>query len=175
LYLSKFARLIRDLLESNTKENIVVKEEADILRRYMEMEALRFKKSFTFSVTVDEKISQEQDHIPHMMLQPFIENAIWHGLLPKNGERNLVVAFEAAHNKTIRCIIDDNGIGRAASMKKEATFKKKSLALSFINQRIRLMRKTLKVDCSVDIIDKTNAAGESTGTKVVIVLPVLNK
>ncbi len=173
LYLSKFSKLVRELLESNMVENISIQDEAAILQNYIEMEALRFRNTFTFSVTIGEKIIKEHQRIPHMMIQPFVENAIWHGLLPKENNRHLQVLFEADTPKTVCCIIDDNGVGRAASIKKETTFKKKSLALGFIKHRIELLRKTLKVNCSVNIIDKTSETGLPTGTRVIIVLPLM--
>lgn len=173
-YLSKFATLVRNLLESNIKENISIYEEIEILTGYLEMESLRFSGSFTFSITVNEAVNREWQ-IPHMMIQPFVENAIWHGLLPKKSERVLQITFEpGSNNKTLCCTVEDNGIGRKESMSRHSTFKKKSLALSFINQRIKLLRKTLKVDCRVDIIDMTNAQDEGTGTKAIIILPLLH-
>lgn len=174
-YLSKFSRLVRELLESNIKESISVKEETDILRGYLEMESLRFRRSFSFSISIHEHINQEYEQIPHMMIQPFVENAIWHGLLPKDDDRALQVTLEPGDQNTIRCIIEDNGIGRKEAMKKETTFKRKSLALSFVRQRVELMRKHLKVNCSIEIIDKVNDHGASTGTKVILILPVLNR
>jgi tetratricopeptide (TPR) repeat protein len=173
-YLSKFSKLIRELLESNTKESLSVREEVGILTGYLEMEARRFSKSFHYSIQVDERINQEITNIPHMMIQPFVENAIWHGLLPKSGARNLNILYEYDTDKTIRCIVEDNGVGREVAMKKENTFKKKSLALSFVKQRLDLMQETLKVNCYVKIIDKKNELGESLGTKVIIVLPLIN-
>jgi tetratricopeptide (TPR) repeat protein len=173
-YLSKFAKLIRELLESNTKESLTLKEETDILNGYLEMESKRFNKSFNYSVQIDEKINPETANIPHMMVQPFVENAIWHGLLPKSGERHLAINYTYENEKTICCTIEDNGIGREAAQKKQATFKRKSLALSFVKQRLDLMRETLKVNCSVEIIDKKTNTGESLGTKINIILPLLH-
>lgn len=172
-YLSKFAKLIRELLESNAKESLTLKEETDILQGYLIMESKRFGKLFNYSIQVDENINQEHTNIPHMMVQPFVENAIWHGLLPKAGERNLTIKYSYDSDKTIRCTVEDNGVGREAANKKQSTFKKKSLALSFVKQRLELMQETLKVRCSVEIIDKKNEAGESLGTKIIIILPLL--
>ncbi len=175
VYLSKFSSLMRELLESNIKESITIKEEIDILTKYIEMEALRFRNSFTFSIHVDEKLDTTTATIPLMMIQPTVENAIWHGLLPKQGERHLSIVIKSHSNKTVTCNIDDNGIGRQENMKEELLFKKKSLALDFIKQRIELLKKTLKVNCSITIIDKINEFGEAQGTTVIIVLPLLNK
>ena len=174
LYLSKFSKLIRDLLESNANESLLLSEEVQIIRGYIEMEMLRFDHSFSYSIHVDDKLNQSQLKLPHLMIQPFVENAIWHGLLSKKGSGTITVSFNYENTTTIRCSIDDDGIGREASKTQETTFKRKSLALSIVKQRLDLMAQSLKVECYVDIIDKTNQLGEATGTRVVIVLPILN-
>jgi LytS/YehU family sensor histidine kinase len=126
-------------------------------------------------VKVDPRIDAEKTNIPHMMVQPFVENAIWHGLLPKEGQRSLVVSFEYDTSRTISCTVDDNGIGRKNNINRQATFKKKSLALSFVKQRLELMKKDLEVDCSVQILDKEDEKGNSFGTLVKINLPILEQ
>ncbi len=174
IYLSKFSKLIRELLESNTNESLTIKEETEILYGYLEMEALRFGTTFHYSISIDEKIDIERIRIPHMMIQPFVENAIWHGLLPKLGEKNLNIIFKPNHKGTILCLVEDDGIGREESKKKKITFKKKSLALNFVKQRLALMREDLKVDCNIEIIDIKSKEHKNIGTKIVIVLPILN-
>ncbi len=173
LYLSKFSKLIRELLESNTNEHLTIEEEIKILQGYLEMESLRFDSSFTYNLQLDDKIEATETYIPHFMIQPFVENAIWHGLLTKAVNRNLEIRFEYDTQKTIRCIVDDNGVGRKMSSQKEITFKKKSLALSFVKQRLELMSNIYKVKCSINIIDKTNSGHDSLGTKVIIILPTI--
>ncbi|MES2381121.1 MAG: histidine kinase [Bacteroidota bacterium] len=173
IYLSKFSKLIRELLESSARDNLTVKEDLNILKAYLEMESLRFGPSFYYSIKMDSKIDIDNTYIPHLMIQPFVENAIWHGLLAKNDDGHLQIRFEYVSDKTIKCIIDDNGVGRDASLHKETTFKKNSLALSFVKQRIELIKKTYKIEGRVDIIDKKDANGASLGTTVIIILPIL--
>ncbi len=173
IYLSKFSKLIRELLESSAKDNLTVKEDLNILKAYLEMESLRFGPSFYYSIKMDSKIDIDNTYIPHLMIQPFVENAIWHGLLAKSDDGHVDIRFEYVSNKTIRCIIDDNGVGRDASLHKETTFKKNSLALSFVKQRIDLIKKTYKIEGRVDIIDKKDDKGASLGTTVIIILPIL--
>jgi hypothetical protein len=172
-YLTKFSKLLRDILESNLNESLSVEEEVEILNHYMEMEAARFNKLFEYTIHVDERINRKETRIPHLLVQPFVENAIWHGLLPKKNDRKLYISFEYRDEKTLKCIINDNGIGRMESSKKENTFKKRSLALSFVKQRLELMGKTFQVDCYVQIEDKFNE-GKPEGTKVIIILPIVN-
>jgi len=174
IYLGKFSKLLRQSLESTVNENLSIQEEVDILNRYIEIEALRFNKTFSSSVAVADNIDIAQTKIPHLLIQPFVENAIWHGLLPKNDQRELLVKFEYLSKHNILCIIEDNGVGRKVSSQKENTFKKKSLALSFVTQRLELLSKILKVNCSVEIIDKTDEKNLSTGTKVIVIMPILN-
>jgi len=173
LYLTKFAKLIRELLESNMNESLSVKEEAEILNGYLDMESLRFDAMFSFTVLVDEAIDASR-HIPHLMIQPFVENAIWHGLLTKTGDRTVWIRLEHHTERTMRCIVEDNGVGRKKRQNREETFKKRSLALSLVNQRLELMQKNLGVECSVTVLDMEDSAGESLGTKVIIILPYID-
>ncbi len=174
IYLSKFAKLIRELLESNANQSVLLSEEVEILKGYIEMEMLRFDNSFSYSIRVDDKLNPSQIKLPHLIIQPFVENAIWHGLLTKQGNRTINVKLEYESNVTIKCSIDDNGIGREASRKHENKFKRKSLAINIVRERLNLMAQSLKVDCGVVITDKTNQQGEASGTRIDIVLPILN-
>jgi len=175
LYLSKFSKLIRDLLESNTRECLTVQEETDMLQAYLEMESLRFGNNFSYAIHVDKQINSGLTNIPHLMIQPFVENAIWHGLLAKNGDRRLLVSIEYDAARTIKCTVDDNGIGRAECMKTAHVPPRKSLALDLVKQRIDLIRKTYKISGSVSIVDKKDAENRSLGTTVVLILPILNQ
>ncbi|MCD6066047.1 MAG: ypdA 2 [Bacteroidetes bacterium] len=172
-YLGKFSKLIRQLLESNANEILTLEEEVGILKGYLEIESLRFQLLFGYTITIDEKLFPADISIPHLMIQPFIENAIWHGLLPKKGEREIIVCFEYIDTKVIKCSVDDNGVGREESRKRENTFKRKSLALSYVKQRLELMNKSLQVECGITIIDKKDTEGNSTGTRVELILPII--
>jgi hypothetical protein len=173
-YLSKFSKLIREILETNTNESITIKEEVSILNGYLEMESLRFGQSFSYSINIDNQIIQEATRVPHMMVQPFVENAIWHGLLPKHNNRKLDISFQYNSEQTILCTVEDNGVGRNNGIKKKSTFKKKSLALSFVQQRLELISDMIMIKGRVELIDKTDDAGKSMGTQVLIMLPILS-
>ncbi len=171
LYLSKFAKLVRKLLESSTSESISLADEMDILRAYVEIEALRFEDVFSYEFYVDEKLDQACIKIPHMLVQPFIENAIWHGLLHKTGAKNLKISFFYINEKTLNCMVEDNGVGRDFKKKKAETLEgKRSLAIEFIKERLELISKTKNSNCGFEIIDKDEAAG----TIVKITIPILN-
>ncbi|MBC7864520.1 MAG: histidine kinase, partial [Bacteroidia bacterium] len=172
-YLSKFAKLIRKLIESNTAESLSLEDEMDILHKYLELESLRFGASFDFEIKKSEHISAAL-RIPQMMVQPIVENAIWHGLLPKKGERKLKISFSERDKKTIYCRVDDNGIGRNAAAKIEkGPVQHKSLAIDFIKQRLYLLGQAMNVECGIRIVDKEET--RTDGTFVEIIIPLINK
>jgi hypothetical protein len=169
-YLVKFSRLLRKILESNTEEFISVDNEVDILDKYIEIESLRFKHTFSYEIIMDPRLAGSHIRIPQMLIQPFVENAIWHGLLPKTGDRRLTVSFEYIDQKLLSCTVTDNGIGR--HLKQELKSKNKSLGIHFIEQRLALMKKLWGGDYYAVISDKTDSLGNCTGTEVHVVMPV---
>jgi hypothetical protein len=171
LYLTKFSSLLRKLIESSVSDSISLVEEIDILNRYIEIEKLRFDHSFDYQIFAE--IPQpESVFVPFMLVQPFVENAIWHGLLPKKGNCFLSVKFSELDKERIKCIVDDNGLGRQPSTKQH-TIKKRSLATEFIRQRLELLEKSTGISCGFRIIDKKDAAGNSLGTTVEVIIPKL--
>lgn len=174
LYLSKFSKLLRKILESNTRESIHLKEEIEILNRYLEIESLRFNHVFNYTIRIGDKLINENYSIPHFLIQPFVENAIWHGLLPKEGDKKLDVFFDYVDEKTLSCVVEDNGNGRIEEKELKTNEEKKSLAINFIEQRLELMSKIMGKEYKVEIIDKTDVKGVNTGTKIIITLPIIN-
>ncbi len=175
LYLTKFAKLVRKLLESNTNESISLEDEIDLIDKYLEIESIRFDKKIKTIIEVDATIDPSAIFIPHMLVQPFIENAIWHGFRLKEGELILKVLFEWKNQKCIRCIIDDNGTGRNEETSDNPLEKNKSLAINFIRQRLDLLSKINNCEYGLTIIDKKDAEGKSEGTRVEICLPLIKK
>jgi tetratricopeptide (TPR) repeat protein len=174
LYLSKFSRLMRKLLESNTKETITLKEEIEILEKYLEIESLRFNNVFSYTINVKEGVEPSQLNIPHFLTQPFVENAIWHGLLPKDGDKQLTITFEKQNEKTLLCSIEDNGVGRQNELRQHESEEKQSLAIGFIKQRLGLLSKVKKTNYTLELIDKKDEQGNNAGLTVRITLPILN-
>lgn len=166
-YLLKFSKLIRKILESNTSESISLADELEVLQRYLELEHLRFQKDFEYRIKVEENINPNQVRIPIMMVQPFVENAIWHGLMNKSGERMVRVSFSMTNEQYLYCVIDDNGLGRA--VKRQELKDKKSMATVFVQSRLELINKIHNLACKLSIIDKP----DSGGTRVELILPVL--
>ncbi len=174
LYLTKFSKLIRKLLESNTRESIPLNDELYLLNGYIEIESLRFNNVFTYQMHVSPALDPNIVCIPHFLIQPFVENAIWHGLLRKKGNKLLFISFELAEPGVLLCIIDDNGIGRQNQKTDKPFVKEKSLAIDFVKQRLELFSKMKKIPLGLTIVDKLNAAGGSEGTTVKLKIPILN-
>lgn len=167
-YLVKFSKMIRKLLESNMSDLISLEMEVELLKRYMEIENLRFEENIEFKVEVDPAINAHDTRIPVMMLQPFVENAVWHGLLKKQGEKLLTIYFSPVEDKYVLCVIEDNGIGKEQK-KNSAIFDKASLATSFIEQRLRTLNRIYGLHCEMSIEYKPGQAG----TRMKILLPIL--
>lgn len=172
-YLTKFSKLLRKLMESSTTDKIVLAEEIDILKGYLEIEKMRFAHSFEFEIKCDVNEINEV-YIPFMLIQPFVENAIWHGLIPKEGNRMISITFTKEDENKILCVVDDNGVGREEAKKRKDPLKKKSLAIDFIKQRLELLSQIKGIKCGFTITDKKDTNQNNIGTKVEILIPILN-
>lgn len=172
-YLGRFSRLMRMILEMSEKENVTLKEEIDALKTYLELEKTRFNDDFSYQFNLQKDLPLEQIIIPSMIIQPYIENAIKHGLLHKKTNRLLTVSIETDQNSLV-ITIDDNGIGRkrAAELKRIKDNKHLSFSTQANLKRIELLNKE-NPQIGVEYIDKTAPDGESLGTKVIIHLPLL--
>lgn len=168
-YLGVFSRYTRMLLETSTKQVVPVQEELDLARLYMILEENRFEKDFSFEIIGEDSPELDLIKIPPLLLQPFIENAIWHGLLPlENKERKLRIEV-FPHEDFLEILIDDNGVGRS-SKQAHLRGKHKSLGIKITNERIDLFNKSYGDNIHYEIIDKVDENGRSAGTKVVIKL-----
>ncbi|GHN02193.1 hypothetical protein WSM22_36820 [Cytophagales bacterium WSM2-2] len=169
LYLTKFSKLIRLILDSSNHKTISLENEINALQLYIELEALRFNDQFTYSIHADEEVDPILIGVPPMIIQPFVENAIWHGLLHKEESHgNLDVHFESL-GTGIQCIITDNGIGRkkAAELKSKSANREKSFGLKITNDRLNMLNGESEFS-NVDIIDLEDSEGRAVGTKVVV-------
>lgn len=171
-YLSNFAHLIRMILQNSREKAITLQEELETLILYIELEQIRFDNKFEFNCVVEDGLNLEQIKIPPMLLQPFIENAIWHGLMHKKEKGHLMITFSKQEDK-VACIIDDDGVGRnkAAEMKSLSATKYKSMGMGITRDRIELINKMDALGISIEIVDKTNGNGKSSGTKVIVRIP----
>ncbi|HYG38300.1 MAG TPA: two-component regulator propeller domain-containing protein [Cytophagales bacterium] len=173
-YLDKFSKLLRNLLQGSEKNFITLEDELTLLELYLELEALRFDQQFHYDIDIDPQIDLEEVIIPSFLIQPFVENALWHGLMNKKGPRNLSVYFKLHSHNVLMCKIMDDGIGReeASRIKKNNfTTGNQSFGIRIIKERIKFMKKQ---DYSADlkIVDEMDEDGKSAGTTVVIKIPV---
>jgi sensor histidine kinase YesM len=159
---------------NNSGKNLVnLNEEKEVLQLYLELEQMRFEKSFSFEMKVDEELENDEVLIPSMLVQPYVENALWHGLMHKDGERNLSVTFKKVDEDVFQCVIDDNGIGRQKSFELKAQQSKakrhESKGLKISKDRIDVLKRQ-GYHAALDIIDKSDGSGNATGTRVIIEL-----
>jgi ligand-binding sensor domain-containing protein/putative methionine-R-sulfoxide reductase with GAF domain len=177
-YLNKFSKLFRMVLNNSGKNLVTLSEEKEVLELYLELEQMRFEKSFSWEMIVDEDLEADEILIPSMLLQPYVENALWHGLMHKEGERKLVMEFRKINEEVFRCTIDDNGIGRKRSYELKAQQSKakrhESKGLKISRDRIEVLQKQ-GFHATLDITDKYDAGGESTGTTITIELSTFLK
>ncbi|GAB5556608.1 MAG: hypothetical protein SchgKO_08210 [Schleiferiaceae bacterium] len=173
-YLNSFAKLMRLTLETSREHYIPLQSEVSLLTHYLELEALRFKGKFTYELSVSDDLDEYEISIPPMLIQPHIENAILHGLRPKETEDGLVtVNFEPVNEDTLQCVITDNGIGREKAKEKAVRETgKKSLATEITQERIALMNKGNTHKLSFDVLDLKDDSGEAIGTQVILIIPI---
>ena len=168
-YLNLFAKLTRSLMQFNEKFVISLYEELEICRWYIQLETLRFGNKVNLELTIADYIDTTLITVPVLLIQPFIENAINHGLVPLQKEGGLLQVKVARDGNTVLCTIEDNGIGRAAAIRRGAeTHKHQSKGMSLSQERINLYNKQHENKVSINISDKFDEAGEPCGTLVSI-------
>lgn len=173
-YLNKFARLIRLILYNSEKANITIREEVDLMRLYLELESLRFEGKFTYEMNIAPDVDIDYFEIPSMLLQPYVENAILHGLMPLNGGGRLLFDIRLQGEMLI-CTIEDNGIGRKKarelrqlSLKKDHT----SMGMRITQDRLEIINRLHSSNLTLNITDLENEKGEATGTRVEVFIPL---
>jgi len=173
-YLNKFSKLTRRILELSEQDFITLSEEIDTLKLYLELEEVRFDGDFIYSFEIDESVDIEIVRVPSMLIQPYVENAIKHGLLHKTGDKKL----------TIRCVIraevlyieiEDNGIGRKRSSELNVIKheKHKSFALEANAKRLEVLNQNQTKKVGVEILDKLDEVNQPAGTTVIITIPMI--
>lgn len=170
-FLNRFARLVRHILESTREDFIPMDDELSNLENYLELQQLRFNDKFSYSITLNDDIIPDEILIPTMLIQPFVENAIEHGLKPKENKGQVKIRFYK-QNQLITCEVEDDGIGREQAIRIEP-FKHphRSYGVAIARERLAAMRKKIRMKVKMDIIDLKTDSGESSGTKVIINMP----
>jgi ligand-binding sensor domain-containing protein/two-component sensor histidine kinase len=178
-YLSKFSKLIRKILENSRENTVSLNNEIQLLELYIQLEQLRFSNKFDYHIAIDERIDMENTLIPPLIIQPYIENAILHGLINKNDKGDLWLSLER-NNGSLICKIEDNGIGRARSQEIEQgkVSRHKSLGIKVTEERIAGLSELLDYNMEVVIDDlfeikqASEEAPQAAGTRVTISIPI---
>lgn len=173
-YLTQFSELIRMILDYSRKDYITIESEVKLLTNYMELQKLRFENKFDFSITIDRAIEQENMSIPPMLAQPFIENAIEHGIFYKadSGRVDVRLYFE---NENLVYEIEDNGIGLEEAMKLKSKLKSsyESLATVITKERMNTISEQQKSNFEIEILDKKHIDINTSGVKVKFTVPFI--
>jgi LytS/YehU family sensor histidine kinase len=172
-YLNRFSRLIRLILQNSRSNYVNLKDELEALRLYIEMESLRFHQKFDYRIEIDKQLNTTEFEIPPMLLQPYVENAIWHGLLHKKeqGMLHLRLGLEA---QQLICSIKDNGVGRKAAgdFRSKSATKQKPMGMRITEDRISLINRLYDTKAAVEIIDLHDEKGSPCGTQVNLCIPI---
>jgi LytS/YehU family sensor histidine kinase len=152
LYLTRFAKLIRLILDNSNSKTVTLTNELEALRLYIDMESIRFEKQFNYHIQVDESVSPDHIYVPPLIIQPYVENAIWHGLLHKESEGHLEIRISMPKTNMLECVVEDNGVGRAKAKElKSKSASSKSLGMKLTESRLALLNKHSNWDASVEI------------------------
>jgi hypothetical protein len=166
-YLSKFSVLIRNILNNSRQEYIFLQQEISTLQLYIELEQIRFTEPFKFIIEIDEQLDMDMD-IPTMLIQPYIENSIWHGLMPRKTGGILQLLFKKLDD-TLLVVIRDNGVGRKPVDPVNKTHISKGMSLT--EQRIEALEATNKQKFITSIIDLKDEKGNAIGTEINLIIP----
>jgi hypothetical protein len=173
-YLVKFSKLIRLVLNNSKENEISLKQELETLAIYVELEQLRFENSFDYRVNIESELDTDSLVIPALLLQPYIENAIWHGLMPLKNRKGAITLTIIEQDAFLKITITDNGVGRKTSdlIKKKIVHKNhQSVGMELTGKRIEVFGQESKF--SLQIIDNYDPNNNSAGTTVEIVLPMI--
>ncbi|MCX6233592.1 MAG: histidine kinase [Bacteroidetes bacterium] len=171
LYLSQFARLIRLNISSINSALINLEEEVNRLRIYLDLEKFRMENKFEYLIEIDHGIEEDEVYIPSMLIQPFVENSVWHGISALEEKGLIRISFSMHSAKALKIIVEDNGIG----IKQSERYSSKNeshlhLSMEMIRKRIEIIGKKMKVETSMDI-SETTPGSPNPGTRVVLVVP----
>lgn len=173
-YLNKFSKLIRTILSNSQEKEISLKEELETMALYLNIENIRFTEKINYEVKIEDGLNPEEIKIPSLILQPFIENAIWHGLSNKKGDKNLKINIQKIDDFGVRFEIIDNGIGRelAQKIKDSKVSKQTSIGLKLTKERLQNFAKNLSKTTEITFVDLYDSLKNPTGTKAIITIPI---
>jgi sensor histidine kinase YesM len=172
-YLTKFSQLIRLVLENSRSEKVTLQKELETLKLYIELEAMRFKDKVQYKINVVPHIDQQYIEIPPLLLQPYVENAIWHGLMHKTEGGNIIIDISQPEEYVLHIeISDDIGREMAKEHKSKSATRQKSFGLKMTSERLEAINHIYQTKTEVKIVDLIDADGNAAGTKVIIEIPL---
>jgi ligand-binding sensor domain-containing protein len=174
VYLSKFSRLMRLILNNSQKQEVLLADEIDALNLYMELESMRFKEKFEYCIDCDPDLETELINIPAFIVQPLVENAIWHGILRLDKQGSIKVNF-LKDGEHLICTVEDNGIGRikSQSFKSEQEKMNRSIGISIVETRLNLLSSYYGLKLKINFEDLYSKNHEPSGTRVSLNLPII--
>jgi LytS/YehU family sensor histidine kinase len=172
-YLTKFSRLVRLILQNSQAALIPLESELESLQLYLELEAVRFDHHFEFKITVEDDLDVSAIKVPPLIIQPYTENAIWHGLMHKEEKGHLEIELFQRED-ILCCRITDDGIGRkhAAELKSKSASSHKSMGMQITASRIEMLQQKKQLDAYIKITDLILPNGRAGGTEVFLKIPV---
>ena len=172
-YLSKFSRLVRLILQNSQEALVPLERELEALQLYLELESLRFENKFEYKISVDDEVDTTVLKVPPLVIQPYAENAIWHGLMHKKEKGHLEIELYQ-HEEVLFCKITDDGVGRkkAAELKSKSALTYKSAGMHITASRIALLQQRKQNEASISINDLVLPNGKPAGTEVLIKIPL---
>ncbi|MEJ7646424.1 MAG: tetratricopeptide repeat protein [Chryseolinea sp.] len=176
-YLTKFSKLVRQILENAEAASVTLESEIALIESYIQLEELRLPGKIKYEISIDESIGIQNTYLPSMILQPVIENAIWHGIVHKGSNEPGVIKVDVRpQDDQLVCIIEDNGVGRdkAKELKDHSLLNNKSLGMKITEERLRLLSRR-KMEKFIFITDLKDLFNNAMGTSVTLHIPIAEK
>jgi anti-sigma regulatory factor (Ser/Thr protein kinase) len=175
-FLSTFSTLIGKILENSTRAFVPLSNELDTIKLYLDLEKARFGRRLAYEILVDKNLNIEDSEVPSMLIQPYIENAIIHGIANKEDGGRVVIHFKKV-NQAVLCIVEDDGVGRdeSSKMKHRSGVRSKSYGMSITQARLELLNQHLNIPVSVNVTNIINNHNQVNGTQVEILIPVIKQ
>lgn len=173
-YLNKFAKLIRKILDTSNKKDISLAEELETMTTYMTIENMRFSNEIDFKINVADDIDSKKIRVPSLILQPFIENSLWHGLSSKLSNKKIIIDVKNTIPDYVSISITDNGVGRKISKERKLkeTFRRRSVGIEITKERLFSFAKRFNRSFELKIEDLYDEQNVASGTKIILNIPV---
>jgi LytS/YehU family sensor histidine kinase len=173
-YLTKFSRLMRLILQNSQSSLVTLESDLEALHIYLELESLRFEEQFGYTILCDKELEPDFIKLPPLLLQPYVENAIWHGLMHKPDKGHLTIELKQKE-KILICRLTDDGIGRkkAAELNSKSAAQHKSMGMTITANRLAMMEKLKDNEEMITINDLLDTSGNALGTEVILKIPVV--